>query len=328
MKHTLLLTITFMLFMCSAFSQSVVWEEIFLTTQDEWTLEGNWTYDPGRLWMNWSPETPNYDMAAISPVITLPSEAEELIVNQYLYMYETSTDIAEISIITGSGENVLWHYECGQEGDWGSADGTDISFSVTEYAGQDVQIKFRTWGPTTYSWWWWDVYRISVTAMFDNDMLAVEVGGPNNINEGQQGSWTVKVKNVGLNEQSDYTVKLFSHLTGEEIGSVDATSSLAAGSEEEFSINWTPGEYHNTCLYGQVIMDNDALSTNNNTSSYFVRVEPDISYQVLVWDNDNGSTNTETGLTDALDVAGIQYTKVYSLPADLSSYNMIFASCG
>jgi len=340
MRKLLILFVVVLLFKPPLVAQTPVWEETFLENPPGWTLDDNWSLTTGKLVFDWTPIIINYDLSAISPVISLPESVEELIISQYLlvYMYSVTTEQCEISIIVEGEENIVWTYEC-INGDWGSSGGSDISFPISDYGGQDIQIKFRTWGPTTDAWYNWDVYNMAIMAYLDNDLVAKEVAGPNNIDIGQPGNWEVKVKNLGLLPQSDFTVKLFSYQSGEEIGSMNSSETLNPGESAGFNFNWTSDYPHNTCLYGVVLLEGDEFEDNNYSRSYFVRIEPDLEYNILVWDNDNGNStvyNIESGeyeechigLTSSLSKAGISYDLVSYLPNDLSLYDIVLSTMG
>lgn len=339
-KRIFYLLIMVLLFQIPLMSQTVVWEENFNVPPSGWSLEGNWSFTVGNMNMYYSPVVVNYDFSAISPLITIPENAGDLTVSQFLqiYQYSVSTEECEISIIVDGDETVVWNYSC-INGDWGIEGGEDISFSLADYAGEDIQVKFRTWGPTTDAWWGWYVYSMSISKFFDNELSAVEVTGPNNLYTNQMGTWDVEIKNIGLQPQSDFTVKLFDYKTGFELGSVNVTDVLNAGESGFYSFDWTPGSVYNTCLYGTVILEGDEFEGNNKTKGYFLRIETDVEYKVLVWDNDNNENaiiNPETGqheqcyvgLINALDDAGISYDLFTFLPTDLTQYDIIIATMG
>ena len=71
----------------------------------------------------------------------------------------------------------------------------------------------------------------------------------------------------------------------------------------------------------------------------FLRIEPEVEYSILVWDNDNGIQSIIcpengdlitpiTGLTRALDDAGLEYELFSYLPENLDDYTMVIATLG
>jgi len=339
MKKLLLFLILAFLFEMQVMSQTPYWEEDF-SGNPAWTLDGNWALNPGYLRFDWTPTITNFDCSAVSPVITLHEYVAELVVNQHLDAWETgvTNETAEIWIITDTADVLLWSYLI-VNGNLGNPSGSDTAFSISQYAGQDVQIKFRTHGATTYSWDWWDVFNVSLTAYFDDDLAVTSMGGPNNITVNTTGSFQVEVKNNGLNPKSNFTVELFSLKTGELVADLLVSDVLITGQTENYTIDWTPANAHNTALYAVATCSVDDFWDNNIFKSHFLRVSPDYQFNVLIWDNDNDIetlidpekgdlVQPEVGLTRAFDAAGINYELLDILPSDLSQYDMIFGTLG
>ena len=123
------------------------------------------------------------------------------------------------------------------------------------------------------------------------------------------------------------------------LGTIDVTDNLPAGEEASYTFEWTPELAQNTTLYGKVIKDGDEFEQNDISGTHFVRVNPEIGFSILVWDNDNDIEtiiDPETGeeikpssaLAKALDAAGLEYTFVTSLPNNPTQYDMIFCTMG
>jgi hypothetical protein len=339
-KRLLIFTTLILVIQVFTNAQSVYWEETFDTTPVGWELEGNWSFSPGTLIFYYYPVNLNYDYSAVSAVITLPANAGDMVVNQFLDIFEPSVtaEQSQISVIHDGGETVLWTYQ-NNLGDWGSIEGTPITFPVNQFAGQDIQVKFRTWGPTTDAWNSWTLYTLSLTSYFDNDLAATEIYGPTCVTANVPATWEIMVKNTGLNAQSGFTVGLFSYTSGESLGTVYVTTPLELGQTGLYEISFTPEEVMNTCLYAFVNLPSDENPGNNRSGSHFLRVKPEEIYNVLFWDNDNGIetiTNPEsglleqsqTGLAKALNQAGIMYEYTSLLPADLTPYDLVISTMG
>jgi len=197
MKKFVFLLLLVLLFKLPVSAQALFWEEDFSTGQG-WTVEPNWAITGNMLQFYWSPSITNFDASAISPVVTLHESIGEMIVTQYLDVFSTSSnEKADISIIHENGEDILWSYAL-SNGNWGATGGTGIEFSLEEYAGQDVQFRFRTYGNDTYNWNWWNVFNITLTVYLDNDLAVTEISGPTQIELLETGTWNVVVKNTGL----------------------------------------------------------------------------------------------------------------------------------
>jgi len=338
MKKLICLLILLIIIKIPIFAQTVYWEEEF-NSPANWTLEGNWAVSSGYLQFYWSPDATNFDMSAISPAITLHENIDEIIVSQYLDVFQgTPNEVAEIIVIHDGEETVLWEYVL-QGGNWGSPEGTEIVFPISDFAGMDVQFKFRTYGETTFNWNWWNIFNFKLTAFFDYDLCLHSFTGPNNLEIDQTGTWNVEVKNLGLQPQSNFSVDLFNYKTNDLIDNVTVTNELLTGESEIIDFIWTPEEFQNTAFYAVVTVDNDDFTENDHSESSFIRVNPDIGFSVLVWDNDNDIATIvdpekgdyiqgEVGITRALANAGIEYELVSYLPTDMTDYDIVFATMG
>ncbi len=339
MKIWLYLGLLFLLLKLPGVAQTTFWSENFNPAQ-EWSTEGNWTIYTSDMRFEWTPIITDFDYSAVSPVISLGDAIYELHLLQYLepYDFSVTTEKAEISILADGQETVIWSYDLAN-GIWGDVEGTEISFDLNAFANQDIQIKLRTFGPTTNAWYYWDILHVSISSFLDNDLSMVGISGPVNINVSQQGTWIVTVKNNGTLPQSGFSVKLFSWKTGEVINSFTDPEVLESLQTRSYDFDWSPGEMQNTVLYGVVVLDNDEYLTNNSSNGYFVRVSPDIPMSILIWDNDNGlptvtepesdeEVTSSVALKHALDEAGLAYEFTDYLPNDLYNYDMIFCTMG
>lgn len=339
MKRTLYLFLLLMLFKLPLLAQTPYWAEEFDTGLG-WSLDENWNIANGKMQFYWSPTIYNFDLSAVSPIINLLENTEELIVTQYLDAFGASTpsEVAEIIIMVSGDEYLLWDHAL-SSGNWGQSNGSEVILDISEFAGQDVQFKFRTYGPSTYEWNWWDIFRMEITIMLQTDLTAIGVEGPSVLDITETGQWSLEVKNIGSETQSDYTLKLFSFKYGDLIGTLDISEPIAPTETKTFTFDWTPPIAQSTALYGVVIAEGDEYGPNNVSGSHFVRVNPDIDFNILVWDRDNSIATIidpevgdmiqpSTGLTRALDAAGLNYDYCTSLPDDLFSYDILYGTMG
>lgn len=321
-----------------AISQSFIWEEDFKTSQG-WFVEENWIFEGTKLQFGWSPQITNFDKMALSPIVYLDESVEDLIVTQYIDVFSGQPDeTAEILIVLDTEEVVLWSHVL-EDGSWGVQSGTEVSIPLSDYAGQDVRFKIRAYGNDSFNWNWWDVFEMKVTANFDYDLSVISIDGQHLAEINESSLWNVDIVNLGANSISDFTVKIFCYTTGTLIGSVEETESIASQQTKSYIIEWTPDNAYNTLFYGVIESENDEFNGNNGSDSYFVRIEPDIDYNIMVWDNDNGIPTIidpdkgdlirpAVGLARALDNAGLEYEMLAYLPNDLSDYDIIFATMG
>ena len=334
----LLLFYILLVFILPISAQTTYWTEDFSVGQD-WTLEENWIIGAGKLEFYWSPSISNFDVSATSPVITLHESIGELIVNQYLDVFSTtSNEMAEISILYDGTEDVLWSYAL-SGGNWGSMNGEDIEFPMEDYAGMDVQFKFRTFGIDSYNWNWWDIFELSLTVYLDQDIAITNISGPTQINLLESGTWNIEVRNNGTQPVSDFTVKLYDFKTSELLGSIDNLDELLPQETNTYSFDWYSAAAYNTVFYGVAEFEADEFEGNNMSKSHFVRVNPDEEINIMVWDNDNGIATVicpEQGdeiepsesLTRALDAAEYEYDLFTYLPENLEPYDIIFSTMG
>lgn len=339
MKKLVILTYTLLILCVEVKTQTVYWHEEFDVNQG-WTLQENWSFSAGKIRFYWTPTITNFDLSAISPDISLIENTKELYVNQHLDAFNASNppEAAEIYLIAGGNEYLLWDYTLNY-GDWGLPTGSDVAFDISEFAGQTVKFRFRTYGPSTFQWNWWDVFDLKVTALLEKDLAAVSVNGPTILNPGETGTWSIQVKNLGSQPQSGFAVTLVSLKDNYTIGTLEIQETIAPQQTINLDFDWTPDMALNTALSALVELQGDEFEANDISKSHFLRVKPDIPFTVLVWDNDNGIetiTDPEVGdhiepstaLTRALDNTGISYQLVEVLPPLLENYDIIFATMG
>jgi hypothetical protein len=338
MKKLIYLILLIVVFKLPAITQTYTWLESFNSGQG-WTLDSNWTVAAGKLEFYWSPQIPGFDLSAVSPVISLPENVYDITITQYLDIFSgTGNEFAEIRLIANGAPLVLWNYNL-IEGNWGNSSGQDISFSLADYGGQDVQLEFRTYGIDTYNWNWWDVLEVKVSAFFENDLTVTSISGPKKIELLEKGTWSLQVKNLGSEQQDEFTVQLFDVKTGNLIGSIENPGSIEPQQTMTFNFDWNASVAYNTAFYGVAMLDGDQFESNNISMSQFLRIEPDLEYNILVWDNDNGiltvvdpekgdNIEPSKGLTNALEDAGLEFDYYSYLPDNLSDYDIIFSTMG
>lgn len=338
MKKTLYLFVLALLLEVPVSAQTPIWQENF-QSQGGWTLEDNWSI-AGQLLFDWSPIVTNYDLAATSPVISVNENSEVLIINQFLEPWPSSvtTERADISILVDEEEIVLWSYELA-DGVWGSPTGEDLVFPFDAYAGKDIQFKFRSYGPTTDAWMNWKVFQMEISGTFENDLCAHGITGPNSLEINETGSWFVEVKNFGQQAQSDYIIELYNLKSGDMLGSATANDPLAPGESAVHLVEWIPVEAENTALYANVAAVSDDFQDNNTYGSHFLRIHPDMEYDIYVWDMDNGIptiidpekadvVQPSEAIERALDYAGFSYLTGWDLPSNINDYEVILATLG
>jgi len=252
------------------FSQAIIWEEPFEVDDGLWTLDQNWLISVGTLTLNWSPAIAPFDLSAVSPLITLPDEVNDLIVSLYFQEYSSIDEMAEISVIYGEVEDILWSWDLTQ-GSWGESGGQDLSIGISAYGGEEVQFRFRSYGASTFNFDYWIIYNLAISASLDHDLSASNIDGPASCIVDQEEIWSIKVENAGLSIEDNFTVKLMKE--GDiELGSVIVSTPLLIGNEVEYEFSWSPSNTEFTYLYGEVELAGDEFTGNNITSNLSVHV--------------------------------------------------------
>ena len=294
MKKCLLTTTLVAMFMivaAFAWGQSIFYEEPFDSAQG-WTLESNWSVSSGALTLGWSPSITNYDLSATSSDIIVPATAGDMVVSMYLNDFSTQgnpPETHEVIAVAGGVSNVLWSYA--SIGDWGVSGGQDLTLSLAPYAGQTIQLKFRSHGATTFNFNYWYIYDIKAYASLNNDLAATSITGSSTPSIGMGHPYAITVRNTGLTTLSDYTVKLMQ--TGNvELGSIAGTS-IAPQGIIEYTIPWTPTLLGETQIWGKVVSAGDENPNNDETAPLIVSV---MAAGLLVAEiGTDTTTNTDTG---------------------------------
>lgn len=340
MKLRFTLALLILAFTSSLFSQTVILNENFETEPENWVFEGNWYHEPGYIFMYYYPVVENYDFYSVSPEFPVPSTGGDLIIKHFIdvYLVNVTNEKCQILVIHDGQEDVVWDYSLTQ-GTWGSIFGTELLIPLDEYVGKNIQLKFRSFGARSNALWGWFIFNLNLTTFFHYDLQAIQLSGPKKLNPGQQGTWTVTVKNLGLNPVNTFAVHLYSFKSPQLLATASYNGSLAAGNTVTVPVNWATQEVHNTVLYAKVEHPMDQFSPNNRSGGSFLRIEPQQNYTILVWDNDNGIetiVNPETGqmqqaskaIENILQAAGISYQLSNTLPSNLQQYSMIISTMG
>lgn len=109
-----------------------------------------------------------------------------------------------------------------------------------------------------------------------NDLAAIGIVGPTNITVGETSSYTIAVKNNGINTQSSYQVKLYDN-NNIELGAASGVV-IQPGQTNNYSFNWIPAVDGLIGLYGRIFLSGDQFQINDQTSALSVTVQlPGIS---------------------------------------------------
>ncbi|MCB5251655.1 MAG: choice-of-anchor J domain-containing protein, partial [Candidatus Cloacimonetes bacterium] len=254
-----------------AWGQSAFYEEPF-DTDNGWTLESNWSITSGALKLSWTPSVTNYDLSATSPNIVVPASAGDMVVSHYIdqYTYDEGNppETFEIIVVANGTDNILWTYNT--NANWGVYGGQDLSLPLASYAGQTIQLKFRSTGESTFNFNGWYIYDITAYASLNNDLAATSISGNTTPSANSAYPYVIAVRNGGMSTINNYTVKLMQ--TGNvELGSANG-GPIAPGATVEHTISWTPTTLGATQLWGKVISAGDENPNNNETALLNVTV--------------------------------------------------------
>jgi hypothetical protein len=187
--------------------------------------------------------------------------------------------------------------------------------------------------------WGWFVFSVNLTTWFEHELCAIEIVGPTNLDMQEEGAWQVEVKNQGLNAESDFEVHLYSEKETQSLAYGAYSGTLNPGETAYIDIEFASERVQNTMMYGKIHSATDQFENNNISNGRFLRVESDLEYSVLFWDNDNGIASVEqpetgmlqephAGLMKAFQVTGINMEYVNTLPDNLEEYDIVVATLG
>lgn len=175
---------------------TMIWEEDFNPPNQGWTLDSNWSFQDGYLRLYWSPTTAPYDLSALSPGIYLPDGVGDMTVTQLYNDYSASNEVLEIILIQSGEETVLWSYSCSN----GSFPSGDLIIPLNSCGDQIVQLKFRSFGASTYNLNWWNIYNIAIDGVTGDPYYEVSVNPEQASESGYSGAiveYLMTVTNTG-----------------------------------------------------------------------------------------------------------------------------------
>ena len=118
----------------------------------------------------------------------------------------------------------------------------------------------------------YDGWAAAVSAVnLAHDLGAQSISGNTAPSVGTTTTYSIAVKNNGSNTETTYTVKLKSS-TGTELASVPGTS-IAPQQIVNFDLTWTPSATGAMMIYGEVVLANDGIATNNQTPNLNIAVQ-------------------------------------------------------
>ena len=115
-----------------------------------------------------------------------------------------------------------------------------------------------------------------------NDLAAWEVSGNRTPTLGMTTHYKVRIRNMGIEAQTNYTVKIMA--PGDiTLGSV-AGPRIDGLQTLEVAIPWTPTSVGNHIVYGKIEMEGDEHPTNNRTPNFDIMVQPADVHAITIGD--------------------------------------------
>ena len=115
-----------------------------------------------------------------------------------------------------------------------------------------------------------------------NDLAAWDIDGNRTPTLGEPSPYTVRIRNMGVEAQANYSVKLKGP---DDAELVSVAGPLIAGLQTlELVIPWTPSAEGNYAIYATVEMDGDEYASNNRTANCDIMVQPADVHAVTIGD--------------------------------------------
>ena len=149
-------------------------------------------------------------------------------------------------------------------------------------------------------------YGLTIDYVAPNDLKAFSMGNIIEAVAGQENKCTVKVRNMGYNDQSKYAIKIYC-VDGDEktlVGETTDVPAIKAGEYADVTAKFTPvkdGKYN---FYAEVVLEGDEDASNNAT--------PEISLNVMPEGSTAWSNVATSGKDEGTDTHGpIAYSSAY-----------------
>jgi hypothetical protein len=112
-----------------------------------------------------------------------------------------------------------------------------------------------------------------LTSDIEDDLGAISISGNPTPTAGQEASYTVRIRNNGSNNQSNYQVKLMGP-DNAQLAVVNGPP-INSGMTADVELLWTPTTAGQFSIYGKVEMAGDEIAQNNQTGMLELNVQPE-----------------------------------------------------
>lgn len=118
------------------------------------------------------------------------------------------------------------------------------------------------------------LYGFTLERVYDNDLQAVEMTDVKDAVAGKSNTCTVKVRNVGAKDQSNYKVRVYCNDEGKKtiIGETTDVPTIKADATKNIEVKFTPTMDGLFSFYAEVVLEGDENASNNLTPEIPLKV--------------------------------------------------------
>jgi hypothetical protein len=150
-----------------------------------------------------------------------------------------------------------------------SSEWAAYSVDLRSYAGTGNYIAFKhSQGGNNRNIY---IDNVAIESLLQDDLAALSLTGNTTPNAGTSYNYSVEIYNYGLNDQSDYQVKLYKQ-GGVEMASA-AGPVIVGNTQATVIIPWTPSTTETTFIYARVVLDGDENASNNQSPNLNISVQ-------------------------------------------------------
>lgn len=175
-----------------------------------------------------------------------------------------------------------------------SSDWQEYSVDLRGYTGTGQYVAFKhAQGGNNRSIY---IDNVMINSLPNNDLAALSISGNTTLNVGNTYNYYIDVFNYGLNDQSNYQVKLYKQ-GNIELASIPGPN-LPGNSQTTVTIMWEPTQIENTYLFAKVVLDNDEVMGNNQTGNLNITVQPSETTLVVIGEGDEFTNQVPVDMTE------------------------------
>lgn len=258
------------------------------TGSTNWTMNSSLGNPAPSASFSWTPQVTDYSMPLTSYEFDATGISNvALKFDLMLDNYSTAAEnVMSWEVWDGTTWNTLGSYSSlNDDLAW-----TSYSVDISDYASNRLfKIRFVASGEDSYEINYWYLDNITLEEPSPVDMAATAIAGPALQFIGETVHYDITVFNNGFMAQDQYTVKLMSVDTREELASLLVVDTLAPGEYATHDLGWNPALAGTYQVYGQVVATGDETPDNDQTDTVVTSIYPANTYTPLV-----GDPNTNT----------------------------------